>query len=678
MKTITIPLESGPRLVQILSINELDLDRVLFGPVSRNATSGIKYFDTPCAFDIETTNIVPKRAGKQPFAFMYHWQVCIGDQVVFGRTWSEFRQLVDKLKRYLWLNKKNRLVIYVHNLSFEFQFMRRFFGISEMFARAERHPVRFLLDNCIEFRCSMMLSNMSLAKFCENTEGVIFQKLSGVEYNYSKIRTAKTRMSEYELAYCYCDVRGLCECIEARLKEDTMAGIPLTSTGYVRREYRREITKDPGNRLQFLESQLTASDYLECRKAFRGGDTHANLLWVSQHLHNVDSYDLQSSYPACMMMDKYPVGAFFEIRPEDLERPEMGTQFAYLCRIRLTDVRYSGNCGIPYIPVAKCEALRGCVNDNGRVLAADDLVMVVTDIDLAIIRQEYSYNHIYIDTCRAARYGYLPQSFKDVLLRLYTDKTYLKGDDAHYYEYVKQKNKVNSSYGMMVTQIDIPEIEYQDGEWIPHASNTEESLARYYKSRNSFLSYQHGIWVTANARRRLREMLWTVGEDVVYCDTDSIKCKGDHAAEFSAKNEEIIRQAEAMHAYADDRNGKRQYMGIWDYEGRSSDFKTLGAKKYIYIKDGHMTSTIAGVNKQKGKEFFERKGIDGFKIGEVIPDSGHTVAYYDDSDIHDICVKGCHMLTGSSVALLDDTYTIGVTGEYLDLIQKALANITDV
>ena len=676
MRTIRIPVRKGENVEiltgEIYDQTEIDWDKILFGAHSRK--NKIKYYDTPCAFDIETTNIT--KNVDTPYAFMYHWQMCFGDQVVFGRKWSEFRELLDRCRRFLHLSEHYRLVVYVHNLPFEFQFMRRFVSITEMFARSERHPMKFLVNGCIEFRCSMALSNMSLAKFCENSAGVRYQKLSGKDYNYNKIRTAKTKLTEMEEAYCYCDVRGLCECIADRLRDDNMASIPMTSTGYVRRQYRKVMNKNPANRQEMLRSQLDAPTYKMCREAFRGGDTHANLLWVNQHLHDVASYDLQSSYPACMMMDRYPIGPFFRISGEDAQL--LGDDYAFMCRIFLTGVTYIGDCGIPYIPVAKCAIKGARVNDNGRVLSADTLYMTVTDIDLKIILNEYECKTVMIGDVMASKYGYLSDEFRNVLHELYAQKTALKGIDERYYEYVKSKNRVNASYGMMVTRIDMPEVLYENDTFTVEDVDTAEALRRYYDSRNSFLSYQHGVWVTANARWRLRKMLWKVGRDVVYCDTDSIKCKGDHTADFAEENERIIKEAEIFGAYADDRKGKRQYMGIWDYEGTSSDFKTLGAKKYVYIHDGDTVSTIAGVNKKAGTEFFDTKGIDAFKIGQVIPKSGHLVAYYDDSDIHDICVAGCHMLTGSSVALVDDVYTIGVTGEYYNLIEKALAGQADI
>jgi hypothetical protein len=173
-------------------------------------------------------------------------------------------------------------------------------------------------------------------------------------------------------------------------------------------------------------------------------------------------------------------------------------------------------------------------------------------------------------------------------------------------------------------------------------------------------------------------MLWKVGSDVIYCDTDSIKYVGDHENDFQEKNKQIIKEAEAAGAYAETKSGKIKYMGVWDDDGTYEEFKTLGAKKYVYSEDGIIHSTIAGVSKKAGQKFFSTNGLDAFKIGNVIPDSGHLTAFYNDDNIHQITIKGCTFTTASNVALIDNTYTIGVTDEYLDLLEKALDKCQDI
>ena len=300
---------------------------------------------------------------------------------------------------------------------------------------------------------------------------------------------------------------------------------------------------------------------------------------------------------------------------------------------------------------------------------------------MEIMQREYSYTGLYVREVWASKYGPLPQEFKDTLMDYFRAKTALDGDKEKFYEYMKSKNRLNSAYGMMVTDVCKPLVEYVHGEYIQQPLNMDDALEKYYKSRNSFLSYQHGVWVTANARRRLRRGLWAVGRDNVYDDTDSIKCRNDHAADFAALNAENERRAMELGAYAEAPDGSIKIMGTWEEETSPEgyeEFRTLGAKKYIVKSGGRYYSTIAGVSKKAGAEFFNRKGIGAFEIGTVIERSGHLVAYYNDDEIHKITVNGCTFSTAANTALIDDTYTIGVTGEYLGLLEKALANAADV
>ena len=122
------------------------------------------YINVPCAFDIETTSLDGEKNEKgeyikSPFGFMYHWQFCILDTVCFARTWEEFKYFINRLKRTIGLNFKRNLVVYCHNLSFEFHFLKDFFKITSLFAKEEKKPMKANIYG-IEFRCSYFLSNM--------------------------------------------------------------------------------------------------------------------------------------------------------------------------------------------------------------------------------------------------------------------------------------------------------------------------------------------------------------------------------------------------------------------------------------------------------------------------------------------------------------------------------------
>ena len=656
---------------------------------------GVNYLNIPCAFDIETTNIYKKNdkgeiiTDPAPFAFMYQWQFCIDDCVTFGRTWNEFMILIQELARRMNLSLNNRLVIYVHNLPFEWAFMNRFINYHEGFFRDDRKPLKIVTSEGIEFRCSYALSNMSLAKFCKNEIGVKHYKLVDT-YDYGKIRTPLTPLTESEEAYCYNDVRGLCECIRSRLMHDTLTTIPLTSTGYVRRDLRAAVTGDKKYRTLFRNNALDKNLYTMCRDAFRGGDTHANIDYSRQLLKNIHARDEASAYPAAMMMDLYPQTAFTKMNVSTYLNHDT-SEYALLIEVIFKNLVYIGNTGIPYIPLAKCKQFTSDkIVDNGRVIFASLVQMTITDIDLEIINREYLFDDILMRNIYASVYAPLSDKIKNVVMDYFRKKTLLKGDPDSEYEYNKSKNNLNSTYGCMVMRIDQHLITYDDTthEYNKDDSELEELLSKFYKSRNSFLSYQHGVWITANARLRLRKMLWEVGSDVVYCDTDSIKFRGDHEKTFEDRNKILTEAALKAGAYAETKKGKVKYMGIWEDECKDFDngvydeFKTLGSKKYVYTatKDGEkeVISTIAGVNKSKGSEYFTDHGIDSFDIGTTLFDSGHLTAFYNDDNIHEITIDHCKFLTASNVALIDNTYKIGVTGEYLYLLEQAIANREDL
>lgn len=694
MKNIMVQTVAGKKLETVYNNKELPLLYYLIG-AKESKKRDIVYYDIPMAFDIETTNIFQRtEAGNinpafRPYSFMYHWQLCIMDRVVFGRTWEEFIDLMDKIRAGMNLNNKHRVVIWVHNLAFESQFMLPFLKLIDGFWKEERKPLKLVIDGGLEFRCSLSLSNMNLDKFTKN-EKAVYRKNSGEAYDYNKIRYPWTPMTETEESYCYCDVRGLCECISNYLRHDTLASMPLTSTGFIRREARAEMRKNEKNREIFTSSALNEKTYKLCKSAFRGGDTHGNAAYADHVIHDVYSYDISSSYPAALLMETYPLGRFTRISNKRFLSNSWRGKMRCILTLILKNPIYRGKCGNPYISYSKCSGMhydfdehghiKRPIIDNGRVARFFGIITLdITDIDYDIIMSEYSFDRAWISNAYAAGAGYLPEELRSYIIERFRKKTALKGVSGMEYEYMREKNKINGIYGMMVTAIDNENISYNQasGEWFHDTAPLSEQLQKYYKSRNSFLSYQWGVFCTAHARAKLRRMLNKVGRDVIYCDTDSIKfINSRHIQEFENENEKLKESALKLNAFADDSKGNRHYMGIWEFDGHYAEFKHLGAKRYIvkYEGDDNYYTTIAGVRKDRGKEHFTNVGIERFRNGETIKNAGHLVAYYNDYGIHSHIVGTRHFTSASNVTLVDDTYTLGITDEYLDFMRVAREN----
>ena len=657
------------------------------------------YLSDFATFDIETTTFLRSIIDNSPDyeAFMYQWQFCICDLVVFGRTWQEFKELLHNLALHLGLSHSHYFVIYVHNLPFEFQFFRNFFNISEMFAIDKRKVVRCVVNDSFEFRCSYKLSNMSLQKFVSSTPNALYYKKSG-DLDYKQIRTPLTLLYNYELSYCYNDVRGLREAIQYRLKSDhdTLASIPMTSTGYVRREFRAAINTNPRNHYVFQNLALNPFLYALLKTATRGGNCHCNPIMSGavddrNVFTNVGSHDMSSAYPAVMTQCKFPMSPFIRRTP-DLSTIDklIASDNALLIDCIFYNLEIKTLDTIPYISKAKCTKLWEPRIDNGRVLRATFCGTVITDIDWNIITSQYSYTHVDVINLYSAKYDYLPIELRKKIIEQYTSKCELKFGDPYLYN--KYKNKINADFGMMLTDICRRNIEYDpklsDNPFIAEKIDYEEKIASYYKSRNSFLSYQWGVWVTAHCRRRLQAAIDLLGIDVIYCDTDSTKYLGDHESDFEKLNASILEEAEKCQllTYCDVVNPETSelehfQLGVWEKEKTYASFKSLGAKKYAYTypdAPDELHITVAGLSKSKGAEWLSRHGgMDAFTIETIIPagSSGRTVSQYNDyTTPHILNFHGESILTGSSIAIYDTSYTFGISDEY----QQLLSNLEGV
>lgn len=664
-----------------------------------------EYIYDYATFDIETTTIVD--TGK-PFGYMYHWQMDVAGYVITGRRWNEWVHFMEKLAEIYRINDNRRLVIYVHNLGYEFQYIRDYleenFGGYNVFATKNRAPIRVNTHNGFEFRCSYKLTNMSLNKATLNELGVIHIKAVG-DLDYKIIRTAETPLNDTEFGYCVSDVVSLYELIGRRLinETDNLETIPMTSTGYVRRDCRKACRKDHDYHRMFTKLIMTPYVYGLLKEAGRGGNTHANRFMSGRIWSNVDSFDFVSDYPAQMLLRKYPMSKF--VPYGDIENmaefDDLLREYACLFRVTLVNLKVRDNIAMPYIPISKCtQYIRKAEDsnielrlDNGRVLSAPALSMTITDVDYTILKRQYNWDSIAIQDMCIANYDYLPRPIRDCVMEYFKAKTDLKFAiqeekrretpdreklENLIYLYAKSKSRLNGIFGMCYTdpvhqQITINEL----GEWETKEPDIKSELDKFHKSRNSFLYYPWGVWVTCWARLHLEDLIGITGQDrTIYCDTDSSKAVGVDISSVDKFNEKIIALAEERGAYYDC-NGTRFYMGIAEHENDEpiARFKTLGAKKYVYHDKDGFHITIAGVSKAKSYDTGEYIAVEemrciknfapGFTFSRA---GGNELVYNDNVGIHNITIDGCTMETASNIAMLDSTYTVGITAEYASLI----------
>lgn len=201
----------------------------------------VKMYNVPASFDIEVSSFyqddIIEPENKR--AIMYIWMFGIGDLVTYGRTWDEFSAFLRGLNMVLDLSENRRLIVYVHNLPYEWQFIRKHFSWDKVFFLEDRKPVKARIGG-IEFRCSLKLSGgKSLQNVGKDLQKHKLEKKVG-DLDYNLIRTSITPLTEKELGYCEYDIRVLNAYIEEKIEQDGgIDRIPLTNTGYVREYCRR-------------------------------------------------------------------------------------------------------------------------------------------------------------------------------------------------------------------------------------------------------------------------------------------------------------------------------------------------------------------------------------------------------------------------------------------------------
>lgn len=591
-------------------------------------------------FDIETTTIITgKDSDNLPILNGIIWS----GQFYDGCDYKQVRSLDEIIKELNLIGEEakdypnDKICIFVHNLSYEFAFIKDFFKWEKILCTSNRKIISAETDQLI-FRCTYFLSNMSLDKFLKNEN--VPEEFRKTKMDYDKERYPWTPIDEEEYKYCANDVIGLHMAIKRRIEDSPSCDInnmPITSTGYVRKDCRKAVGENYRNRARFKREALSLDYFKMCHKAFRGGNTHANRRYANKILKNLGMQDIRSSYPASLILFDYPT-KFVEMS-KFLQKEfdfylKNYKKWAMLITVSFKDIKLKNPDAtpVPYISISKCDNLKfkhtgddnkHCLEvDNGRILSCEFLEITCTEIDYIMICDQYEWP----EGCEAitrvlvSKKKPIPVELKKQILKYFYDKTSLKQDDDDpdfdpdiKYMYNQSKSRLNGIYGMHVTLPIKPEylinnedeaiyVRYagdeEDTEIPAHSvyespyTSEDELLKEFYDSFASFLSYQVGVWVTSYSRMLLdwgmQCCLRTLDDgkvvsDLVYVDTDSCKYLNPelHEDAFKALNSKIEAMAEKRGAFID-YEGKRWYLGVYEEEMRAIRFKTFGAKKYMY------------------------------------------------------------------------------------------------
>lgn len=639
---------------------------------------------------------------KKDIGFITDWTITIeNDCCIYGNHVYDLVNTIDRIADVLHADKEHLVRFYIHNFPYDYMFLRNHmiskWGEPDRSLASKTHRYIFMdwTTFGIEFRDSQILTQRSLERLCQDMGTTA--KAVGT-WDYKKFRTPDSGRSSKEIAYVCTDTIALCKALRKYIADRgyTVANVPLTNTGFIRNKARAESRKDKKWRKKFLQMQLSLEQYKQLLDCYHGGYTHANRYFVNRLItKRMYCYDFASSYPAVICYKKYPMTQFVYTDGLTLKDIlELKEDYAFSGYIRLTNVRLKKECTMP--PMAFCKA-KACVFpdadgrtqksifaenlDNGKIVNADMVIYPFTDPDLQVILDSYVYDSADVASVMRAEKDYLPEWLINYVMSLYYNKSTLKYSDPVLY--MISKGELNGIYGMMVQRIiqQICEEDFQTGEWISGIPDEKEQelLEKFYKSRNSFLPFQWGCWVTAYAQENLYKLGTCCGK-WIYSDTDSVKGYEWDMEKLKSYNDEIIRISTERNVGLVEYNGEEFRLGIADFDGEYTEFITHGSKRYCYREKGNLHITVAGVPKdgvyclndditnfQKGFIFRNSEVFrENFKKANPgkIPKWKMKTQYLIEPEIKTIELDGSKIEYGCAIRLSDTEYELNHTIPY--------------
>lgn len=580
------------------------------------------YLNIGCAFDIETTSYYSKNYNKD-LATMYIWQLSLNKDTIMGRTWEEFKELMNILSDYAG-SKEGKLLCMVHNLSFEFQFFK---GVLDWDIKENGHPDIFAKDDRtilyakyknIEFRDTLALTSMGLVRLQKNY-GLDIGKLNG-DLDYSMMRHYRTPVTDQERAYCINDVQVLSDFFYKYLVPEYLRigeKIPLTSTGEVRCDIKKEFNELPKEVKKKLRNRIRNAQPSEAvykfwrNYLFRGGLVHAQTALCNYASdEGFDSYDLKSAHPSHMLQDKFPwkfsrrdVKQFDKV----LEKSREGN-YGFWGVFKFYNITCKGFHSLESKNKV-IESSLDAVYENGRLVFASYIKVALIDLDWLNYEDMYVWDKFECTVLYEAPLEVLPDYVRKPLCKYFVIKESLpEGPERN-----KSKRRLNGIFGMAATSLPEREVVFNPSSNVMELSENEKT----YKELIQFLIMlpQWSIYTAAYTRRDIVKSIIGCSEasepgcgaDSVYYDTDSNKIlnPSEHEAFFEEFNKEKILKNKQMEIYGNDPKIFER-LGCFEKEYSGTRWKVLGCKRYLVTHDGKTQVTIAGCVKDSFEKYVDK------------------------------------------------------------------------
>lgn len=660
----------GHEEIEAYTWSDAPLEKTAFRGWRQNKRTFI-YSTDYAVFDSETSH------SDLITAWIYQWAVKWRGVYIYGRKPSEFIHLLERMRDEYKLDANRRIIFYIHNASYDIQYLKRYlydYDNNVHVMATDKHTF-LIVDVCgFRFLCSYKLSNSGLDAFSK-AYAETYRKAVG-EIDYTKVRYQDDVLTADDWYYMFSDVASQYDAISGYLSVngyDAAYKAPFTSTGFVRLNCRHASERSLNWRRKFLTAALDLEKYQLCRRGFMGGLVIMSWVYEGRTVRAgqpgipaLGHKDFRSSYPTRQMVNYMPVGRGQWIGAvEDRELLELIlSQYCCVFVIHFKNIHIKKGITAPYIPSSKCMGLVNELKINGKIVYADELSIVITEIDYKWIKKQYDADDFFVTNILAFNRGSAPDWLKNEVMYYFTQKCTTPKDTR---EYSLVKALLNAIYGMTATAICREEYEINDCIIDKKEPDFEKQLTRFYNSRNSFMPYQYSLYTTAFARDALMTMIECVGYDnFLYCDTDSVfYIDRDGASDRIAEmNKQIEAQSIAAGAYYGNK-----VLGVATDEPPIRAFRGLHAKCYAVEELDEKTNeyelkvTIAGIPKVATKwvdgkpvtmtNAEELGDIDNLSDGFVFKHCGGTRTVYVERDNEIIDING-HETEVSSAAIIEN------------------------
>lgn len=589
-----------------------------------------KYISLIASFDIETSTVQIDDETK--IAFMYIWQMAIENITFYGRTWEDFRRCLDKIRDDLKLTSKFKMLVYVHNMKFDFSFFKSECDIScnDFLARSKHDVIKCIVHDCFEFRDSYCYTEKPLEDMGLE---IGIPKLDGNKYDYTKVRHSETPLTSYELQYCENDIKILVEYFRReREKYGRVGDIPLTATQCVKRvlwkHYREIGSRAEATARKLKDTRRDKATLKLLRSAYWGAVNFCNPLYIGYPIDNVISVDLDSAYAALALSKQFPNFKFKSMpipsNPVDL----INDRYSYLITLKLVNLK-NKYPNIGHLPAYKIRHwdynVIDAVIDQGKILSTSSAIITVTEIDFKLLYELYTWDDLKIINVLGAKKTYLPEYITNSIIELYQNKKRTKAElkrirevrkttDYEELNYINVKSRVARIYGVFVQDPE-PDIYRYD----PDFNTVESDSKNKISSASDLTSYQWGVWITAYCRYEMLMLLKKIAVEsthgkekynnsVLYIDTDCVKVLeststlNEIISQYNDNVKKIFKEFCSLYGIS-----YKTIEGIGELDREDyKQIKLLGQKKYVYIdQKNQFIYKISGLSK-KNKLFKDK------------------------------------------------------------------------